>query len=119
MRDRVFIEQLAVEAHIGVHDWEQAIRQPLFIDVEIATCTRQAAATDNLAFALDYFTLSERLRTRAQTARFQLLETLAEQLAEDLLEHFHLPWVRLRLHKPGALAGVRTLGIQIERGALP
>ena len=47
---------------------------------------------------------------------FMLVETLAERVAEIVLNEFAVPWLRLRVSKPGALRGSQDVGIIIERG---
>ena len=49
-------------------------------------------------------------------SEFELIETLAEQVANILLDEFAVPWLRLRVNKQGALKGVRDVGVIIERG---
>ena len=47
---------------------------------------------------------------------FQLVETLAERVADVVREEFEVAWLKLRLSKPGALRGSRDVGVIIERG---
>ena len=48
-----------------------------------------------------------------------LVETFAERLAETLRREFGIPWLRLTVRKPGAVAAAAAVGVQIERGARP
>ena len=48
---------------------------------------------------------------------YQLVESLAEALASLLIEEFAIPWLRLRITKPGAVPGTDAVGVLIERGA--
>ena len=52
--DTVFIRGLRAQAVIGCYDHERTIRQPLIIDLELATDVASGAATDQLEHALDY-----------------------------------------------------------------
>ena len=54
--------------------------------------------------------------TRASASGFQLVETLAERVADVVREEFGVAWLKLRLSKPGALRGSRDVGVIIERG---
>ena len=54
MTDYVSIRDLSVPAVIGVHDWEREVEQTLLFSVDMAADVRRAAATDDLADALDY-----------------------------------------------------------------
>ena len=49
-------------------------------------------------------------------SEFQLVETLAENIAGIVNDEFNVPWVRVRVAKPGAIRGARDVGILIERG---
>jgi dihydroneopterin aldolase len=119
MTDIVFIRELQVETVIGVYDWERTIRQRVVLDLEMATDNRRAAATDGINHALDYAGVSERLVSFIEGSDFQLVETLAEQVAGIILEEFSVPWLRLRVCKPGAVPQAKDVGVVIERGELP
>ncbi|GLU37075.1 MULTISPECIES: dihydroneopterin aldolase [Pseudomonas] len=114
--DRVFIEGLEVDTVIGVYDWERGIRQCLRLDLDLGWDIRPAAADDDIAKALDYAVLSERIGEFARDAHFQLVETFAERLAALLMGEFGIRWLRLRVTKPGAVAAAAGVGVEIERG---
>jgi dihydroneopterin aldolase len=114
-RDVVFIRGLRVDAVIGVHDWERAIRQALVLDLEMQADVRTAALHDRITDALDYEAVARRVRGLAQASSFQLVESLAERIATVLLQEFGIAWLRLRLAKPGAVDGAQDVGVLIER----
>ncbi len=114
--DIVFIEQLRVDAIIGIHDWERRVRQTLLVDVEMATDAGRAAASESIDDALDYQQVVQRVTAFIQAGEFQLLETLAHELAAVLQAEFDLPWLKLRVAKPGAVPAAQTVGVVIERG---
>ena len=114
--DIIYISQLRVETVIGVYEWERHIRQVVLLDLEMATDVARAAATDNIADALNYKAVARRVAAFVEGTRFQLVETLAERVAERVLDEFGVPWVRLRVCKEGALRGVKEVGVLIERG---
>lgn len=113
--DVLFLRELRVEAVIGVHDWERRIRQALVFDLELATDVPKAAASDDLADALDYADITERVVRFVQAGEFKLLESLAEGVAALLLEQFPVQWLRLSVGKLHALPNTRLAGIVIER----
>lgn len=117
--DIVFIRELRADAVIGVYEWERTIRQTLVLDLEMAWDNRPAAAGDAIAAALDYAAVSSRVITYIEASSHQLLETLAEDLAALVLAEFGVPWLRLRLCKPGAVQQARDVGVLIERGVRP
>ena len=117
--DTVFISGLRADTVIGVYDWERRIRQTVVLDLEMATDTRPAARSDDVAEALDYAAVADRLLSFIEGSTFQLIETLAEGAAEIVQREFGVPWLRLRVTKPGAVAAAREVGVVIERGERP
>lgn len=115
--DIVYIEGLKADAVIGVYDWEREIRQTLVLDLELASDNRAAAATDGISDAVDYDAISKRILAYVQTSEFELIETLAERVADIVLTEFNIPWLRLKLGKPGAVAEASDVGVIIERGS--
>ena len=114
--DIVYISDLKVDTVIGIFDWERRIRQTVSLDLEMAADIRRGAATDQIDDALDYKTIGKRIIAFIEASEFQLVETLAEKVAELVLTEFNVPWLKLRLSKPGALRGSRDVGVIIERG---
>jgi dihydroneopterin aldolase len=117
--DVVFIEDLRIETVIGIYDWERKIRQTVAFDIEMAFDNAVPAASDAIADTLDYKAVAKRLIAFVESSHFELVETLAERCAQILREEFGVPWLRLKLSKPGAVTGSRAVGVIIERGVWP
>jgi dihydroneopterin aldolase len=114
--DTVFITDLRVRTLIGIYGWERQIRQTISLDLEMGTDIRAAAATDAIEDTLNYKAVAKRLIAFVEASEFQLVETLAERIADIVLTEFDVPWLRLTVHKPGAVRGSRDVGVIIERG---
>ncbi|CAH8205973.1 MULTISPECIES: bifunctional dihydroneopterin aldolase/7,8-dihydroneopterin epimerase [Vibrio] len=114
--DKVFIEQLSVITTIGVYDWEQEIKQKLVLDIEMAHNNRPAGKSDDVNDALDYSQVSQAVIEHIQNGRFLLVERVAEEVAELIMQRFSVPWIKIRLTKPGAVAQASGVGVVIERG---
>lgn len=114
--DIVYIRGLEVKTVIGIYDWEKEIKQKITIDLEMASDIKKAATTDEISEALDYKAVSKRLIAFIEESEIQLIETLAERIAEIVQTEFNVPWLRLSLGKPGAVTGSRDVGVIIERG---
>jgi dihydroneopterin aldolase len=112
--DTVSISDLSVAAVIGVHPWEREIEQTLVFHVDMAVDVRQAAATDDLADALDYSAVAETIAAVVREGKFRLIETAAERVASRLLADFTPSWLRLEVRKPITDGGY-TASISIER----
>lgn len=117
--DIVFIRELRADTVIGVYDWERTLRQSVVLDLEMATDISEAASADALEHTLDYAAVSARILTFIEGSEFELIETMAEQVAALVIAEFQVPWLRLRLCKPGAVPQARDVGVLIERGAKP
>jgi dihydroneopterin aldolase len=116
--DHVFIEGLEIEALIGIYDWERRIRQPLVFDIEMAFDNRVPAATDAIEDTLNYKAVSKRVVEYVSQSGFGLVETLAERVADVILDEFGVQRLRLKVSKPGAVRGARAVGVVIERARL-
>lgn len=114
-KDRVFIEALEIECLIGIYDWERTVRQNVVLDIEMAFDNRVPAGSDAIEHTLDYKSVSKRLMQFVGESSYGLVETLAEQCAAIILHEFNVAWVRLKLAKPGAVRGARSVGVVIER----
>ncbi|SQI42911.1 Dihydroneopterin aldolase [Leminorella richardii] len=114
--DTVFIERLEAFATIGVYDWEQTITQRLVFDIEMGWDNRKPAASDDVVDCLNYAEVSDAIVELVEKGRFALIERVAEEVATLLMQRFSVPWVKIRLDKPGAVARAKSVGVVIERG---
>lgn len=114
--DIIYLKDLHIDTIIGVYDWERRTRQTVILDVEIAADISKAAKSDKIEDTLNYKAVAKRLISFVENSEFQLVETLAEHVAEVLLNDFNITWFRLTVNKQGAVRGVRDVGVIIERG---
>jgi len=115
--DIIFLRDLRIDTVVGIFDWERRMRQTVIFDLEMGTDIAKAAASDNIEDTLNYKAVAKRVIAFVQASEFQLVETLAEQVAALIRSEFEVPWVRLTLNKVGAVRGARDVGIIIERGS--
>ena len=116
--DIIFLRDLRISTVIGIYDWERRIRQTVSLDLEMGADIRKAAASDAIEDTLNYKAVAKRVIAFVEESQFQLVETLAERVAELVLREFQIPWLRLRLNKTGAVRGARDVGVIIERGQM-
>ncbi len=115
MSDTVFIESLSVETIIGAFPWERQVMQTLRLDLALDTDVRSAAASDALTDALDYKAVADHTIQFCRDQRCQLVEALAEALAQSLFERFAVKAVTLTVRKPGAVRDAAAVGVRIHR----
>ncbi|MGR6089665.1 2-amino-4-hydroxy-6-hydroxymethyldihydropteridine diphosphokinase [Brevibacterium sediminis] len=98
--DRIELRGLTVRGNHGVFDFEKREGQDFIIDVTLHTSVARAAATDDLAETIHYGELAEDVAGIVENNTFDLIETLAERIADhclSLCEH-----VEVVVHKPSA-----------------
>jgi dihydroneopterin aldolase len=114
--DIVYIRDLQIETVIGIYDWEREIKQTVSLDIDMATDIRKAAESDNIQDTLSYNTVAKRLIEFISGSEFLLVEAMAEQCGQIVMNEFNVPWLNLKLSKPRAVLGARDVGVIIERG---
>lgn len=115
--DTIFLKDLRVETVVGIWDWERAVPQTVSIDLEMAADVAAAAARDHIDATLDYKAVTKRILAFVEASSFQLIETMAEGIADIITREFDVPWVKVTVHKPFAIRGSRDVGLVIERGS--
>lgn len=113
--DTIFLHELKVETIVGVWDWERKIRQTVSIDLEMGADVRRAAETDCIDDTLDYKAVAKQVQQMVADSEFQLIESMAEKIAELVLTEFEVPWIQVRVSKPGAIRGAKDVGVLIRR----
>ena len=114
--DIIFLHGLEVECVIGVWDWERRIKQKVQIDLDMSADIQSAAATDRLDDTLNYKAIAKRVISHVENSDYQLVETLAESVANILETEFKVSWCRVKINKGGAVRGAKAVGVIIERG---
>lgn len=114
--DIVYIRELEIQTIIGIYDWEREQKQVVSLDLEMGTDIGAAAGSEDIENTLNYKAVAKRLIEFIEGSEFFLVETMAERIAEIVLEEFSAPWLKLRVGKPGAVTGSKDVGIIIERG---
>ena len=101
--DRIFLRGMRFMACHGVLPHEREVPQPFEVDVEMGLDLRAAGESDDLDDTVNYAKVYRTVSSIMNGASKQLIEALAEEIAEDLLWQFSpLRWVRVTVHKPTA-----------------
>ena len=110
----VFIRNLEVLAHIGVHGHEQGKMQPVRINVDLAVEDKVDLA-DKLDLVVDYDAITKKIRAILAAGHINLAETVAERIATACFEDARVKTARIRVEKLHALPGAESGGVEIER----
>ena len=113
---RIFVKGLLIQASIGVHPHEHENTQPIIIDVELDMADMSLPKEDRLHETLDYGFVADKCEEIAQQAHVQLVETLAERIADwALAADTRVQSVAVRIAKPQALLKADTAGVEVVK----
>jgi 7,8-dihydroneopterin aldolase/epimerase/oxygenase len=98
----VDVRGLRVFAYHGVHPEERRLGQEFVVDVHLRCRPSPAAETDDVADAVDYGAVCERVVEVVRGGPFNLIETVAARVADDLLARFPVASATVRVAKPAA-----------------
>lgn len=116
--DAVLIESYDVDASIGVFDWEKEIQQRLVFDLKLFGDFSLACQTDDINHAVNYAAVCTEIDVIVGLKHYELLEALAEKIAQHLLKLFPIDHLALTIRKPGAVLRAANVGVKIKRGKL-
>ena len=115
MLDLIRIVDLEIWSVIGVPEEEREQRQRLLVTLDLRVRDiGPAAYNDNVKLSVDYSAVAARVQVMAELRPRHLIETLAEEIATDLLKAFPLVELRLEIKK-FALPDTRHVAVIIER----
>ena len=100
--DRLAVQGLVFRGHHGVFDHERRDGQDFLVDLALALDTRRAAETDDLQDTVDYGSLVDEVRTVVEGDPVDLIETLAQRIADVCLRRPALAEAHVTVHKPHA-----------------
>ena len=114
-KDIIFIEGLEIETIIGVYEHERDIKQKVVLDIEMTLPESDASSSDDLRHTVDYDAVSKLVTSYVIDTQYQLIESLAEQVASLVLGAFATDSLKLKLSKPGAVKNAKSVGLIILR----
>lgn len=117
--DVIFIEGLVAQTVIGIFDNELHDPQPVRIDLHAGVPRVLACSSDRIHDTIDYGVVRSAILDLLATHKLQLLEALAEAIAQMLLQDFRAQWVRVAVAKPRKFDDVDAVGVVIERRRAP
>ena len=113
--DCIFLRELRLDAWIGLHRYEKVAPQTIELDLELGFPDPGVFKTGKVADTIDYGLVTLRLKELLANEKFGLVESLAERIAQVLLDEFKAPWVKITATKLGVLKEVKRVGVRIER----
>ncbi len=114
-RRRVFVRDLVLAAEIGVHGHEHGQTQPVCINVDLLADDQGAPEPEGIGQVVCYEAVVTAIRHIVSGGHIQLVETLAERIAEACLADGRVAAVRIRVEKPAAITEAAGVGVEITR----
>jgi dihydroneopterin aldolase len=111
----VFLRDMLFHLTIGVYPHEHATPQRIRINVDLGVSENRSDESDRLGRVLDYETLAQRVRDIAASGHVQLVETLAERIAQDCLRDPRVRSARIRVEKLDVFPDMWAAGVEVER----
>jgi dihydroneopterin aldolase len=112
---RIFIRDLEMIASVGVHQFEKIKPQRIRVSIDLTVGPRGPDATDTVDTVLSYENVVKAVRAIVATGHFHLIETLAERIAAECLNHYTVVSAKVKIEKPDIFPDAATVGIEIER----
>ena len=113
--DRIYIRDLALRCVIGIFPEERREKQDIIINVVLEADLAPAAASDQLADTVDYKALKKKILALVDTSAFNLIEALADRIAQLALKDKRVRRATVTVDKPGALRFARSVAVEISR----
>ena len=114
--DRILIKDLSIAGIVGINAEERVNRQEILINAVLWVDTRPAAASDDIADAANYRTITKALISHVENGEPMLVERLVQELADICFATDpRVAEVEMTVEKPGALRHARSVGITIHR----
>lgn len=115
--DVIFLHEYKLALVIGIYEWERLLPQTIQLDIEIGLPASRAGETDKVEDTIDYGKVVQAIEASVKQKHFDLLEALAEHIAQLIRTDFNSPWVRISLSKLGMMRHIKRVGLTIERGS--
>ena len=118
--DRILIRDLLVRGIVGINPEERRDRQDILVNVVLWADTRPAAASDDVADAVNYRSAAKAMITHVEQGQPMLVERLAAELADICFRtDARIQAVQVTVEKIGALRFAYSAGVSITRRRTP
>ena len=111
--DKLTIEQLRTHCTLGIHTWEQTLKQMLLIDYQVEF--NASKTQEDISNTLNYAAIAQCIDEFCKQKSFKLLETLTHALADHLIASFPCTSATLTVHKPYALPHTQSVSLTTSR----
>jgi len=115
---KVLVRDLVLSARIGVYQHEKLGTQRVRINLELI-CTEHPAINDDLNNVVNYAELVAQIRAIVDAGHINLVETLADRVAQACLDDRRVQTAKVRIEKLDVFSEAESVGVEIERSRNP
>jgi FolB domain-containing protein len=115
--DQIFIRNLLVRGVLGINPSEREKKQDILINMSIDVPPFPINAPDEMNSSINYRSICKRVIALVESSSFQLIETLATHVLQQLFNEFELMRVAITIDKPHALRFAESVGFSMTRTA--
>ncbi|MBN1525848.1 MAG: dihydroneopterin aldolase [Spirochaetales bacterium] len=114
-QDEIFVRDILVRCVVGIRPEEREKKQDVLINLSLFGDFTKAAKSDDIADTIDYSSLKKKIISFTENSSYNLVETLAEEIAKICLSDVKVAKVGVWVEKPTALRFAKTVGVHIVR----
>lgn len=113
--DVIFIRDLALRCIIGIYEIERKEKQDIIINAELYADLKKPCQSDNINDAIDYKVIKKNIINFVENSSFNLIEKLAQGIADLCLENKNVLKAVITVDKPQALRFAKSVAVKITR----
>lgn len=111
---KIAINDLSLTAFVGVYEQEKQFAQSISINLAFQYRSPQLAQSDRIEDALDYAKLAERIKQLVGSRHFNLIETLAAAILEDIRQIPEVIGAEVEVLKPQAIQNATSVSVKLN-----
>ncbi|MBG1230957.1 dihydroneopterin aldolase [Aestuariivirga litoralis] len=111
----VFVKDLTLDALIGIYDIEKQKPQRIIVNIDLSVQEQPGPLPDDISHVVSYEIVAKKVEAIVARGHINLVETMAEKVAEACLTDRRVLSVRVRVEKPDIIPNARSVGVEIER----
>ncbi len=117
-RRKILISDLTLLISIGIHDFEKTKKQEVKFNISIDINSSLVPNENNLNSIVNYETIVKTITKLAKNKHYELLETLAEDIFDQLFKNINIQKIKLKIEKTQIIKNTSAVGIEITKKKL-
>jgi len=117
-RRKILISDLTLLISIGIHDFEKTKKQEVKFNISIDINSSLVPNENNLNSIVNYETIVKAITKLSKNKHYELLETLAEDIFDELFKNINIQKIKLKIEKTQIIKNTSAVGIEITKKRL-